>query len=1067
MGWLKGHRKDWYKRHLGINFSSRIASFRASDNVAHLRHVVGIDVPAIHSSQGVPQPEDAVVGEEEDVAGGTANEQGVVINTPPTVEAPPTSSLDNRMPQKGRPRVGLESTIEGTNPLHAVGGQRELEDSLKPPDIHVEEQTTHNTQNTAPQDNSAAPGIIVSIDPTAAQGHGHSRVDSNEENNTLSPNRVSSVPSQCGIKSFTASEQAGPATSTSALITQPEDDGPHSSEERRPESGPKAIISKVKRSIAKSPDNVKPAREEDVQDSPGMGKTKSQIRFSLPGEGLREQILLKARMTQLELQRAPSRILSLRKSLTDGQVIKTERMLVRVETTLETKLPDDYDENTSQGVTTQTAEPFREYMIVCRQSSKNPGVDFVLQMYRTRVIPAIDNSENRKHATHVVPLGRKIAHVNLYSSLDKTVALWMPARRGTTIFILRPRSMANSAEWYTFLRNILGWHRPSEIQVNVPEFSVGLRISNPFKELEALHDAEQDPETINKEKLKRATDEEQQAAKRIIDRCLEMLEASPELKDVLALWSNDQRIGLAWKRYDRLEWIHGVNERKMYGTMAMMKSHELEIRPKKHYPTWTKTRQDERMIEPAPVEGFLIRLTSQKGVHQVMGKRFFKRLYYFVHDHYLIFSRPSKATPPAPPKIVATDVESNTNGHQNSGKVPIIYSVVPYPVEDNQIAWLKPGKSKEKRRMDGNAYDETLRKVKNTYNCDGFIDLCSIVKVRNVQGLAPSDNDLEEENLDVEINTADANTVGGNGKRIRKHDRHIFEIVLNNNLVIRLQAFNEETKKEWMRRLRDLIRYWKHRHAADMELYRTVRRQNLEGLQIDEESEALVGQFARKWEVTNTYASPELYNMCGISCCRTIHLSGPLYYKPKRRSLFSAVHCILIPGHVLLFTTTLRKRSGRSIPHTHNHKIDKIDLTDCYLYSGLLTENDLLYQNQTFDSNSPGHNALPRMWVDDGWTSRDEDVMTCFVIWQPRSKGWFRQPKSAGNGLGEEVKTKLKRVANLGKKGRTIVFKARSRAERDHWVLAIGTEIERLQGDEDIRIVTGQKKQAGKRKSKR
>jgi hypothetical protein len=1038
-GWLKSHHKDWYKRHLGINFSSRRASFRASDNIAHERHVAGIDVPAIHLSQSFPQPEDAV---EEDAARGAENEQGVVINTPPAEEAHHTSSLDNGMPRKVRPHT-----------------EAELEDSLKPPDIRVQEPTTDNTHSTAPEDDSAGTGVIVSINP---QEHGHSRVSSN---NTLSPNRASSVSSQYGVKGFTASEQAGPATSTSALIAQPEDDGPNSNVERRSESGPKDIISKVKRSIAKSPDGVKPTREEDIQDSSSMGKRKSQIHFILPGEGLRQQILLKARLTQLELQRAPSRILSLKKTLTDGQVIKTESMLVRVEKTLESKLPDDYDENTSQSVTTLTAEPFREYMIVCRQSSKNSGVDFILQMYRTRVIAAIDNSESRKHATHVVPLGRKISHVNLYSSLDKTVALWTPDKRGTTIFILRPRSMANSAEWYTFLRHILGWHRPSEIQVNVPEFNVGLRISNPFRELEALHDVEQEQETINEEELKRATDEEQLAARKIIDRCLEMLEASPELKDVLAMWSKGQRIGLAWKRYDRLEWIHGTNERKMYGTMAMMKSHELELRPKEHYPTWTKTRQEERMIEPPPVEGFLIRLTSQKGADQVMGRSFFKRLYYFVQDHYLIFSRPSKANPPAPPKIVATNVVSNINADPKNWKIPIIYSVLPYPVEDNKISWLKPGKSKglqEKSRMDKNAYEETLRKVKNTHNCDGFIDLCSVVKIRNVQGLAPTDNDPEED-LDVEIGTADANT---NGKRNHKDDRRTFEIVLNNDLVIRLQAFDEETKKEWMRRLRDLIRYWKHRHAADMELYRTVRRQNLEGLQIDEESEALIGQFARKWVVTNTYASPELYNMCGISCCRTIHLSGPLYHKPKRRSLFSAVHCILIPGHVLLFTTTLRNRSGRSIPHTHNNKINSINLTDCYLYSGLLTENDLLYQNQTFDSNSPGHNALPRIWVDDGWTSRDEDVMTCFVIWQPRSKRWFRQPESTGNDPGEEVKTKLKRVTNLGKKGRTIVFKARSRAERDHWVLAIGTEIERLQGGEDVRIVTVEKKQAGKRKSK-
>lgn len=978
---------------------------------------------------------------------------------------------DNGTPQRGRPRTEVESTVEGAQPLDVVEGQRELEDSLKPPDVHVKQQpqATHNTYSAAPEDNSATPGVNVSIDPTTALEQGSPRGISNEENNAPGPNRVSSVPSQYGVKSPTTSEQAGPATSTSALIPQPEREDLNSHEEQRLESGPMAIISKVKQSMAKNSDSVKPTREEDIQGSPSTSRKKPQLHFSLPGEALREQIALKARLTHLELQRAPSRILSLRKRLTDGQVIKTERMLVRVETTLETKLPDDYDENSSQGVITQTAEPFREYMVVCRQSSKIPDADFVLQMYRTRVIPAIDKSESRKHATHVVPLGRKIAHVNLYSSLDKTVALWVPHKKGTTIFILRPRSMADSAEWYTFIRNVLGWHRPSEIQVNVPEFSVSLRISNPFKELEALHDAEHEQETEYEEELKRTMEAEQVAAKKIIDRCLEMLEASPEWKDVLAIWSKGQRIGLAWKRYDRLEWIHGANERKMYGTMAMMKSHDLELRPKEHYPTWTKTRKEERMIEPPPVEGFLVRLTSQKGGHQVIGKGFFKRQYYFVHDHYLIFSRPSRADPPPPPKMPASNNKNDTIANQTGEKIPIIYSVNPYPLEDNQIAWLKPGEGKVagiKRRMDDNAYEEALRKVKNVRKCDGFIDLCSIIKVRHVhRGSAPADDEPEEDS-DVDIETADANTRSESGKKIRKDDRRTFEIVLNNDLVIRLQAFDVEMKKEWMRRLRDLIRYWKHRHVADMELYKTVRRQNLERLQIDEEMEAVVGQFARKWEVIKAYASPELYNMCGISCCRTIHLSGPLYRKPKRHSLFASVHCILIPGHILLFSTTLRKRDGRSIPHTHCDRMDSIDLTDCYLYSGLMTENDLLYQNQTFDSNNPGHNALPRLWVDDGWTSRDEDVMTCFVIWKPRSKGWFRQPESGGNVPHEKMKTKLKRVANLGKKGRSIVFKARSRAERDHWVLAIGAEIERLQGGEDVRIVADEKKQGGKRKKK-
>jgi len=123
----------------------------------------------------------------------------------------------------------------------------------------------------------------------------------------------------------------------------------------------------------------------------------------------------------------------------------------------------------------------------------------------------------------------------------------------------------------------------------------------------------------------------------------------------------------------------------------------------------------------------------------------------------------------------------------------------------------------------------------------------------------------------------------------------------------------------------------------------------------------------------------------------------------------------------------------------------------------LLTENDLLYQNQTFDNNKPGHHALPRIYLEDGWTSTDEDVMTTFVVWHGKSKGWFRSEEGAGGGekaANEGKRSKIKRVGKLGTTGRSVVFRARSRAERDRWVLGIQNEIERVQGGagEDFRI---------------
>lgn len=185
-------------------------------------------------------------------------------------------------------------------------------------------------------------------------------------------------------------------------------------------------------------------------------------------------------------------------------------------------------------------------------------------------------------------------------------------------------------------------------------------------------------------------------------------------------------------------------------------------------------------------------------------------------------------------------------------------------------------------------------------------------------------------------------------------------------------------------------------------------------------------------------------------------MSGMLYRKPRIHAPFTRCNVILTAGTLIMFRDVLRSKTGQQLNHIHHERIANLDLKDCYIYSGLLTESDLLYQNQTFDANKPGHNALPRIYLEDGWTSTDEDVMTTFVIWHGKAKSWFRAEESAA---GEEQQkkekktTKLKRVAKLGSKGRSMVFRARSRAERDHWVLAVQNEIERVKGDAaDFRI---------------
>jgi hypothetical protein len=661
---------------------------------------------------------------------------------------------------------------------------------------------------------------------------------------------------------------------------------------------------------------------------------------------------------------------------------------------------------------------------------------------------------------HEILLDPTKLRVNLYSSLDKTLVLWQAKGLQTVICFLRPRSTPNAVEWYTFLRGVLGLHRPCTLHINIPDLNLGLRLENPFEELETsetLQKAAEGDETA----IVKTMQAERAIASKIIDRCLDMLTQTGEWDDILKTWAHKSRIGLAWKRYDRLEWIHGINELKMFGTMALQRTHELELRPKLHYPVTVKMSDGEIMSEPAPVEGFLIRLTSQKGNDQKFGKLFYKRLYFSTQNNYLLFLRPAKAKPPAPPKIPIKENLNIPSVKQIVDKIPLIYAVNPYPILDGTVAWLAGPASdvEERKRHDLDAYDEAERNAQSLLDCDGFINLGDVVEVRNVmRGATPADEVVENgPEVDFDASVEDSYLDDGTTKEF--DDDRTFELLMRNGLVVRLQAFSKGTKKEWIKRLRALTKYWTRRASQDLALFKSVRQQNLDTLKIDMQAEAWFGMFASKWEVTKSFASPELYNLCGIANCRAVHRSGILFRKPRVHGTFSRCHVILCHGHLVVFKDTLRSATGKTVSHIHHERIASIDLRECYLYSGLITANDLLYQNRTFDNNRPGNDALPRMYLEDGWASADDDAMTTFVLWTGQHKGWFRAREAAAAEQQGQQKTagtrnKLKRVSQLGTKGRAIVFKARSRAERDHWVLGIETEIERSTAlTEDVRVV--------------
>lgn len=205
------------------------------------------------------------------------------------------------------------------------------------------------------------------------------------------------------------------------------------------------------------------------------------VRFNLPDNADRGEASTLAKIGQAGRRRIWRR--NRQGSSHPGEIVKMEKMLVRVDSTMQ-ELPLDYNENDSLKTSSRTVEKWREFVVVCRESTTNDA-DFSIQMYKTRVIPSKVDTKVRNRSTHEIPLAPKTTHVNLYSSLDKTLVIWVPWKMGTMMYILRTHSIASAVEWYTFIRNSLGSHRTNVLHVNVPDLSVTLQLENPFEELEA------------------------------------------------------------------------------------------------------------------------------------------------------------------------------------------------------------------------------------------------------------------------------------------------------------------------------------------------------------------------------------------------------------------------------------------------------------------------------------------------------------------------------------------------------------------------------------------------------
>lgn len=486
-----------------------------------------------------------------------------------------------------------------------------------------------------------------------------------------------------------------------------------------------------------------------------------------------------------------------------GEAIRFEHILVTIKSTDNGVLvPNDFNE--AETIDTRILERWKEYIVVARKTA-DPDKPLVIQFYSSRNIKLIDPDLKpaSKHDFHI----SKDVTAKLYSTLDKTVAVWNSSGasqinskgknkdKGTKIYIFCTRTHYASTKLFAFFRKCLGTKQPSSISLSIPDLTLKLDIPIPWNTIFKYHVSYlnniQKDEMLSYSDLKSVLVRGTPIIVYILASVLKKLVSIDVIRDDFLDMFISQKVGLAWRRYDRLEWVRESMDESIHSGWVLYSSHDLEMRPKAHYPSQVTFDDRAKMEEPIPVEGFLVRLSRWNGkiskkhqkeysdwvkqqnhdTNSTSGGRdvnnsdvnalFYKKLYFHCHDNLLFFSNPKRSVPPAPPNITNAELLSQDVAYgettQNSSafpisfqnqstsnpsssnepiELPIVYETRPYKNDKNEeIEWLNDSNSTAKHAhvYDQAAAYEMHRRVSMIVGSDGFIDLCEVDVVRKVQ----------------------------------------------------------------------------------------------------------------------------------------------------------------------------------------------------------------------------------------------------------------------------------------------------------------------------------------------
>ncbi|KAG7909965.1 hypothetical protein KL906_001870 [Ogataea polymorpha] len=783
-----------------------------------------------------------------------------------------------------------------------------------------------------------------------------------------------------------------------------------------------------------------------------------------------------------------------------GNIVKMEKMLVTV-IMKETK----YEAEGSS----RLVEKWKEYIVVAR-STGNHEYPIVLQFFKKRNIRFVDlegitqfddddsvfddvylNKSAKSLPSHLefdLLLSISDTRIRFRNVLDKTISISKITRKHRDFeYILLPQTQSSAIRWLSLLNTVLKSRSREEqktLLLKIPDIDLSLTIKNLSSYLRAEDYCIKEDDFRIEMLEKGYSIPRSNAFNKLVDIIAAQLlilndkGCLPPKGNVFinSLPYRKHLLAFATKKYDRLEWMLGESEKLLQATWLLLNNtHDIELRELKHEPLML---MNEPMVEPRPVEGFLVCLSNRGGkLKSSFGRNYYKLRYFSSFDNILMFQDFHTAVPPfedsmtdimSPLGKVLDEKELAEKVHSRG----LHFEKSPFPLDPSNpshIGWLRPGISKEEfEKRDMDALYEAERRASTIVNCKGIIDLCNVSEIR----CTPTS--------DVSNVIRLAGSLAWGYQQSRLDDENyvdsVFELILKSGCKIRLQACNRRIRDQWVFNLLQLREYWVKKKQEELERIINLREKNIIAANLPDdkyESVLTVDDNPNKWELSKAHTDPYLYNISSWSIDKPLMMSGVLYQKRKKHKSFKAFFVVLCPGFLVLYDMFNRGfKSGTIKPTAYYKHYTTISLGNCYVFCDSSNDLDVSIRDSTLSRVAPGSHQVPRIYSD-GWKSSEDEHCRRFTIWFGSKRVMMRNNNSknvilndphldSSSDEDEETVDKtdkislhdrgkmLKTVSRLGVTGHSMVFLARSRIERDLWVTKLLNEVERFGlGDEE------------------